>query len=1002
MNKKVRKIVRVSLWSILSLLLLIISGIAVTVNFIFTPEKLTPVVLRVANRTLDARVDMKRVELTFFSTFPRFGLRLTDGSLVSKVFCDSAGQRTDSLLSFKQCLLVVNPMDYLNHEKLTVHRLRIDSASVYAYRSKEGKANWDVMKPDTVQAEEAAPADTASFRLAGGIDIRRVVFRHTNLVFDDRDTRVYARLEDANLTLKATLEKERSLLAMEFDNRNILFWQDDRLLVNHLSTRLKTDLELDRTRRTLALHDAFLSVNGIELDVRGTLRADTVARALDTDLTYGLHAPSLETVLHLIPESVLKKEDVTARGEVVVKGTLQGRYGHDEMPKATLTVQIKNASAKYARMPYGVDDVTADFYSEVDLMRRSPSFADLKIFRFRGAHTDILADARIDDLLGDPDITFYTVSEVDLTALAKTFPLQEGVSIEGRLDADMRLHCRWSSLQKRDIGRVKAAGRLAMRNFLLRDVNKDFEFTGNASLAFTGDDLLAARAEIADMNLKSRRISSTVKLFEADVKTTNPRDTTRIADLTCKFELNKLKAEMGDSLHLFCGRTAATVRLQPGRLDPAKPRIGLSLEADSLFARMAGNKLGMNKAGFAVTAEKLRDSVWDPKGIIGFNRLVLKTPSLALPVRMRKTSVTVGDRTITLKNATMRIGRSDLTATGAVHNLYEAMRRNTRLRAHLSLTSRNLDCNQLINAMNLPPDTLRAETDTIAATDSLGTTGEADLSLFVIPRNWDFELQTRLKRVVYGKMEFEDVQGAVDVRNQAVHLKGLSMRAMGAGMHTTLVYQAARKERGYVGFDFRLRDVDISRLVDFSPSLDTIVPMLRSFQGMVDFDAAAEAVLDSNLYIKIPTLRSAMHIRGDSLVLMDGETFAEISKMLMFKNKKRNVFDSIAVNVTVKDGNVTVYPFLVDIDRYRAAVGGTQSLDMSFDYHVSILKSPLPFKAGVNITGTLDDMKIRVGKAKYKDAVTPVAIRQVDSTRMNLGAEIVRDFVKVMRRGRKQ
>ena len=121
-------------------------------------------------------------------------------------------------------------------------------------------------------------------------------------------------------------------------------------------------------------------------------------------------------------------------------------------------------------------------------------------------------------------------------------------------------------------------------------------------------------------------------------------------------------------------------------------------------------------------------------------------------------------------------------------------------------------------------------------------------------------------------------------------------------------------------FDFRLRKVNIGKLVDFIPSLDTIVPMLRSFKGMVDFDATAEAVLDSNLNVKIPSLKAAMHIKGDSLVLMDGETFAEISKTLMFKNKKRNVFDSISVNLTVQDGNVTVYPFLLQIDRYKAAV----------------------------------------------------------------------------------
>lgn len=52
-----------------------------------------------------------------------------------------------------------------------------------------------------------------------------------------------------------------------------------------------------------------------------------------------------------------------------------------------------------------------------------------------------------------------------------------------------------------------------------------------------------------------------------------------------------------------------------------------------------------------------------------------------------------------------------------------------------------------------------------------------------------------------------------------------------------------------------------------------------------------------------------MYIKGDSLVLMDGEIFVEILKMLMFKNKKKNVFDSILVNVVVNDGSVFVYLF---------------------------------------------------------------------------------------------
>ena len=70
------------------------------------------------------------------------------------------------------------------------------------------------------------------------------------------------------------------------------------------------------------------------------------------------------------------------------------------------------------------------------------------------------------------------------------------------------------------------------------------------------------------------------------------------------------------------------------------------------------------------------------------------------------------------------------------------------------------------------------------------------------------------------------------------------MRALEAEMKTALVYRAARKSRGYAGFDFRIKDINIGKLVDFIPALDTVVPMLRSFKGLVNFDVAAEAVLD--------------------------------------------------------------------------------------------------------------------------------------------------------------
>ena len=1031
MNKSVKKILKISSISLGSLLIILTVAIAIAIHFVFTPAKLTPVVVNIANQNLNAKLDLGSVDLTFFSSFPRFGLRLTDGTLVSKALRDTSWLRRDTLVTFSKATLVVNPIDYLQKQRISIYRLTIDSARVYAHIDKDGRANWDIMPSST----EETPADTTSTdttRIAtGGIDIRRLALRHASVTFDDRQARVFANLWDANLRLQAYLHKGYSMLRIDYSNRNILFWQEGELLANRIATRLQTDLRLIRSQRTLELKDALLDINGIQLDLKGTLRRDTVAKAANVDLRYSLHAPSLETVLRMIPASVLKKGDVNAQGEVTVNGTLKGLYGKKQMPLATLKVDINQASAQYKGMPYGIDEISADFFGQVDLMKKAPSYADLKIFRFRGAHTDILADARIDDLLGDPDITFHTTSTVDLTALSQTFPLQEGVSMGGKLDADIKLRCRLSTLKKQDIGHIKAGGKLNMEGLFLRDVNKGFDFTSDATFAFMGNNVLGAKATINNMQLQSRRLNSNLQNLTATIGTTNPQDTTRIAHMKCNLTLNRLKASMpldsidaycgkttasvelkpsdrnkerphitftlkadtlfghmGDSLRAFCRSTSGTITLQPGRRNTDKPQIGLKLNADTLFCRMGSMKMGMDKAGIAVTADKLRDSVWIPKGIVGFNRLSIRTPQCALPIRMMKTSVTVGNRAITLRNATMRIGRSDLTASGSVHDLYGAMKFHKTLRAKLDLTSRNLNCNQLIRSLSFPEDTLQAETDTTAT----------NLKLFVIPRNVDFELTTNLRRVRYGKMLFTDVKGDVDVRNQAIHLKELSMEGMGATMKTTLLYRAARPQAGYAGFDFKLHDVNIGHLVDFVPSLDSIVPMLRSFEGVVDFNVAAATALDSCFNLKIPSLRSAIHIKGDSLVLMDGETFAEISKKFLFKNKERNLIDSIAVNISVQDGNVTVYPFVIQMDRYRAAVGGTQDLAMNFDYHISILKSPIPFKLGLNIRGNLDKMKFGLGKAKYKDAVTPVEIRKVDSTIVRMGDQIVRDFRRIMQR----
>lgn len=522
MERRIRKLIRVSAITVGALLLTGFVVVAFVINYVFTPDKLTPIVLNVANRSLDADLKVESVELTFFSTFPQFGLKVDEGFLVSKVLNDSLPQKTDSLLAFKECVLTVNPLDYFLKNKISVYNLSLKNVAVYAYRNKTGKANWEIVKTssDTLAVEK----DTISQnKFDSEIDIRQVELEHANLIFDDRNTEVYSRIDDVDLRLKLALTKGISSLGVEFENKNILFWQQGELLINKVAASLQTDIEIDRSTALWTLKNTGLTINGIRLDVNGELKRDTVTKMVGVNLKYGLHAPSMETVMNMIPEAYVKRGQISAKGEVKVDGTLEGNYGNKQLPAVSLNIKINDASARYEGLPYGIDNFTADFESYIDLMRRNPSFLNLKILHFEGAHTKILADAKVEDLLIDPLITLHTESTVDLDALAKTFPLQENVTIRGKLDAGLNLKCRLSSLKKQDIGRIRLGGRLALKDFELKDTAKDFNFLGNADLKFSDSETLQAELDIREIILNSRKFVSEIDRMKAKVVSTNPQ-----------------------------------------------------------------------------------------------------------------------------------------------------------------------------------------------------------------------------------------------------------------------------------------------------------------------------------------------------------------------------------------------------------------------------------------------------------------------------------------------
>lgn len=395
---------------------------------------------------------------------------------------------------------------------------------------------------------------------------------------------------------------------------------------------------------------------------------------------------------------------------------------------------------------------------------------------------------------------------------------------------------------------------------------------------------------------------------------------------------------------------------------------------------------------------------WDYKGTLRARRGRLTTPYFPLRNRLSNINLRFNSDSIVLTDLKYKAGESDFLINGTISNLRRALtsRRDNILGISLDVMSDTINVNQIVKALFAGP-ALAAQTDSATVWDD--DDRESDLLAnradtvasgpVLIPRNIDAHFRMRANNILYSDLELHGFRGNLLIYDGAINLRNLSASTDIGSVALNGLYSSVNPDTLQFGLGMKVNSFRLDKLSALLPSIDTLLPAMKNFAGIVNADVAVTTDLKRNMDIDIPSLRAAVKIEGDSLVLIDPDTFKTISKWLLFRNKDKNMIDHMSVEVAVSNSTLELYPFMFDIDRYRLGVMGTNDLAMNLNYHVSVLKSPIPFKFGINIKGTPDKMKVRLGGAKFKENMIGAQQEIADSTRVNL----VHEIDNVFRRG---
>lgn len=1005
--KRVSLAKRIALW-VAGVIAFIVIAIALTVNLVLTNERLSPIIQGYAHEYLDAEVEIGDANGAFFSTFPYIGVKLDSVRIITNAFhggpvpladhaeiADSLRTRRDTLAMVKSVTVGINLARYLlsDSNKLTIGLIRLDEPHLRLLTDSAGRNSWDVVRPS-----DEAESDTSS---SMEVSVRHIRITNGRIGYFSRPEQTGVFLDSLNLTVDGHTGLDKLDADVDLDLRRTSFGVKDIRYMRRMPIGVKGRLVYDSDQNKYLLNGLGVRIATADIALDGWVRPDTSGAEMDVE--YSLDTPSAEKLFAAIPKSVISSPVEIKNGGVGMQGKITGRLSDTQIPLIRGEAHLDKIHAQYIGRPDDIEDITAQFNMLVDQTRPDSSYVNLDIFHFKGGKSEVSAIVKVSQLLTDALMDCQVKAHVDFGNLQRVIPF-DNTKMSGVMDADIKTHFSIADIRQKNYGKAKLDGTISVDKICITNDSADFDLDIDANLKMKTDNKIWLTSKLDRLEIKAGGMTLKANDGGFEAESAFTQDTTHVVPVAGKVHLSRMFFK-SDSIAIFAKNIRTDDNIEPEKADPRKPIARHELRTDTIFAGIIGNMAFSRGIRITASQESVNDTAWHTRATLEYAHLAAKPTFYGKPISTDNFKLTLDGDSVNVNHVDVMSGRTSLRARGYVSNLFSSLRSRKRVTLNLSVDADTIDCDEIMaNIIYEKPDSsltaaanAAIEMDTTAAISVTQEINETDSTtsqrpqMILVPRNIKLSVSARAKTIKWNTLNMSDVVSEIRTKDGAAQVTNLSFRIGDARSISIMSYKAwphSGKARANIFSRWERADIN---LLSTAMGLDTVIPALKPMKGKLDCYMAAEVEFDSLMNIVLPTARASMHLGGQKLTLMDNDSFKKIGKKLMFKNKERNVIDTLSMNILLDSGRLQVLPFVVNIDRYRMACGGSQDLDMNMKYHISILKSPLPFKAGVNITGTPDNFDVDITTAKLKKQANQATMAKNDTLSLLMRMSVLRN-----------
>jgi len=443
-----------------------ITGITIflfLVIIIVTPyvfrDKLFELTKEEINKNLKAEVDFD-FDVSIFQNFPNLTVTLDQVQIIGK-----EQFANDTLIHIKQIAATVDIMSVISGDSISVKGVLIDSPMINALIAKDSTANYDIVKSEEEQLEEAIDTSSSSFALK----LQNIEIKNANIIYDDIPGNMYSKINGLNMTIDGDFTESSTLIQTMVTMTGLTYKMDGVTYLSNAKFDLKAGIAAEFEAEKYTLKENVMHINALELAYDGWLQFK--GDDMIMDFTYNAPKTEFKNILSLVPGIFMEGfEDIKTSGKLALTGDIKGTYAEtpETYPSFNLDLLIENGTFQYPDLPKAVKNINAELHVNNPASDLDSMVINLAKFNVNFAENPISMDFLMKYPMTNSYMKASMKGKIDLNTMSDFIPL-DSITMQGIITPNIEFAAFMSDIDNENYDAIKALGQLGVSDFTYID-----------------------------------------------------------------------------------------------------------------------------------------------------------------------------------------------------------------------------------------------------------------------------------------------------------------------------------------------------------------------------------------------------------------------------------------------------------------------------------------------------------------------------------------------------